>query len=219
MIKPSFLGTLILVAISIAVLFAVDTVLESAEHSESVAGAARLYRQGQAMMTQGDFPGAIDRFQDAISLDRTNRDYQRALADAQLRAGKTADAESTLSDFLQSDPTDGMASLLMSRVLLKQGRVPEAISYLHRAIYGDWSADPAGNRLRARFELIDLLASRHSNEELLSELMAIQGQLSPDLEMKRGSLFLQAGSASQAADVFRAVLQEDPKNEIGRAHV
>ncbi|HLK67958.1 MAG TPA: tetratricopeptide repeat protein [Bryobacteraceae bacterium] len=209
---PSFLGTLVLVFLSMAVLFAVDTFLAGADRAESVAGAARLYREGEDLMQHGRHAEAIGRFQDALSMERGNRDYQRALAEAQLAAGKSADAESTLSDLLQSDPTDGSASLLMSRVIVKQRRYAEAISYLHRAIYGEWKNDPAGNRLRARFELIDLLAKRNSKEELLSELMAVQDQLPPELERKRGRLFLQAGSPNRAAEVFHAILNDDPEN-------
>ncbi len=208
----SFIGTFGLVFLAIALLFTIDSFLAKTEQAESRAEGARLSRQGQALMQQGKNGEAIARFQDALAMERGNRDYLRALAQAQLAAGKIPDAESTLTDFLQSDSTDGLASLLMSRVLVKEGRFAPAISYLHRAIYGDWDRDAAGNRLRARFELIDLLASRNSKVELLAELMAVQDQIPPDLEMKRGRLFLQAGSAAHAADVFRELLLDDPAN-------
>ena len=164
MVKPfagrSFLGIFGLVFLAIAVLFVADTFLANAERAESLAGAARLFQQGQALMQRGDNAQAIERIQDALAIERGNRDYLRMLAQAQFAAGKTSDAESTLTELLQSNPTDGLASLVMGRVLVKEGRFAEAISYLHRAIYGDWKEDAAGNRLRARFELIDLLAGR-----------------------------------------------------------
>ena len=209
---PSFLGTFGLVFLAIAILFAADTFLANTERAERLAGGARLYQQGQALMQRGDYPTAIPLFQDAMAMERGNRDYQRALAKAQFAAGKAAAAESTLTELLGSGPADGPSNLIMGRVLAKEGRYTEAISYLHRAIDGDWNEDAAGNRLRVRFELIDLLAERNSREELLAELMAAQDHISRDLEMKRGRLFLVAGSPTHAADVFRGILQDAPAN-------
>jgi hypothetical protein len=70
----------------------------------------------------------------------------------------------------------------MGRILVKEGRFPEAISYFRRAIYGHWNEDAAGNRLRVRFELIDLLAQRNSKEELLAELLPGSGSGSSRFE-------------------------------------
>jgi tetratricopeptide (TPR) repeat protein len=102
----------------------------------------------------------------------------------------------------------------MGRILAKEGQFPEAISYFRRAIYGHWNGDAAGNRLRARFELIDLLARRNSKEELLAELLPVQDQAPRDLntQIRLGRLFLLAGSAGRAAAVFRGVLRNVPAN-------
>ena len=185
MAKPfagrSFLGTFGLVFLAIAALFVVDTFLAKTERAESLVEAARLFEQGRVLMQRGENAEAIERIKDAISIERGNRDYLRTLAQAQFAAGKTADAESTLTELLQSDSTDGLASLIMARVLVKEERFAEAISYFHRAIYGRWNEDAAENRLRARFELIDLLAQRDSKEELLAELLPIQDQLLPPI--------------------------------------
>ena len=83
----------------------------------------------------------MDRFKDALEIERANRDYQRPLAQAQLAAGQAADAETTLNDLLLNDSTDGPANLAMGRVLVKEGRIREAISYYHRAVYGQWKDD------------------------------------------------------------------------------
>jgi tetratricopeptide (TPR) repeat protein len=214
---PSFLRTFGLVLLAIALLFTADTFLANAERAESRAAAARLFQQSQALMQQGDNAQAIERIQDAIANERGNRDYLRLLAQAQFAAGKTSDAESTLTELLQSNPTDGLASLIMGRVLVKEGRFTEATSYLHRAIYGDWKEDAVGNQLRARFELIDLLAERNSKEELLAELIAVQDRIPTDLERKRGRLFLLAGSPARAAEVFRGILQDAPEDADAHA--
>jgi tetratricopeptide (TPR) repeat protein len=197
----SFLGTVALVFLAIAILSAVDMFLAGLERKETRIEAAHLFAQGRDLMQRGKKTEAIERIQDALASDRGNHDYLRTLAQAQFEAGKTADAESTIEELLQTDSTDGLATLIMGRILAKEGQFPEAISYFRRAIYGHWNGDAAGNRLRARFELIDLLARRNSKEELLAELLPVLGRL-----------FLLAGSAGRAAAVFRGVLRNVPAN-------
>lgn len=215
----SFLGTCILVGLSIAALFVVDTFLARTERVESTVEAARLFSQGQNLLKQGDSVAAVERIKDAIEIERGNRNYQRTLAEAQLAAGQAADAEATLNALLASDSTDGPANLIMARVQVKQSQFPEAVSYFHRAIYGQWPGDAAANRLRARFELIDLLAQRDSKEELLAELLPVEDQAPRDLKarVRMGRLLLQAGSPLRSADVFRGILQEAPADADAHA--
>jgi tetratricopeptide (TPR) repeat protein len=210
----SFLGTVILVGLSIAGLFAVDTFLARTERNESRVEAARLFSEGQTMLRQGNNATAIERIKDAIEIGRGNRYYQRTLAQAQLDAGKSADAEATLNSLLASDSTDGPANLIMARVQVKQGQFPEAISYFHRAIYGQWPEEAAANQLRVRFELIDLLARRDSKEELLAELLPVEDQSPRDLQarIRMGRLLLQAGSPARSSNVFRGILRETASN-------
>jgi tetratricopeptide (TPR) repeat protein len=211
---PSFLGTIGLVLLAIVALFAVDMFLAGLERVETRAEAARLFQQGRVLMQSGDNAEAIKRIKDAIAIERGNRDYRRTLAQAQLAAGNTADAETTLTELLQSDSSDSLASLIMGRVLLKEDRFAEAITYYRRAIYGHWNDDEAGNRLRLRFELIDLLAQGNSKEELLAELLPTQEQAPGDVrtQTRLGRLFLLAGSPVRAAEVFRGILHDAPTN-------
>jgi tetratricopeptide (TPR) repeat protein len=218
MIQPfagrSFLGTLGLVFVGIVALFVIDMFLAKTERAESVVEAARLFEQGRVLMQRGENAEAIGRIKDSISMERGNRDYLRTLAQAQFAAGNTADAESTLTELLQSDSGDGLASWIMARVLAREGRFADAISYYHRAIYGHWDRDAADNRLRVRFELIDLLAQRNSKEELLAELLPVQEQApsDPKMQARLGRLFLLAGSPARATDVFRLILHDAPAN-------
>jgi tetratricopeptide (TPR) repeat protein len=213
-IRPSFWGTVVMVFVAIAALLTVDAFLAKMEQAESHAEAARLFDQAKVLMEHGGNDEAIERIRDAMVIERDNRDYQRTLAQAQFAAGKTADAESTLTDLLRTDSSDGLASLMLARVLEKEGRYMEAVSYFHRAVYGQWSQDTAGNRLRARFELIDLLAQQNSKQELLAELLSVQAEAPGDLKTKTriGQLFLLAGSPARAADVFQGILHDTPNN-------
>jgi tetratricopeptide (TPR) repeat protein len=207
-----FLRTISLVALAMGGLFAADTFLAKTEEAESRIEAARLFALGQSLLDKGRNAAAVDYFKDALEIERGNREYQQILAQAQLAAGQTADAEATLNDLLLGDSTDGPANLTMGRVLVKEGRIREAISYFHRAVYGQWKDDAQNNRLKVRLELIDLLAAQSSKDELLAELLAVQDQMPGDVvaRLRAGRLFLAAGSPARAADVFRGVLRDQP---------
>ncbi len=209
----SFLATFSLTLLAIAALFTGDTFLAAVDRKESDVEAARLFHEGQTLIASGDNTKAIDRINDAIAIQRGNRLYLRTLAQAQLATGKTAEAEKTAADLLDSEPTDGQASLLMARVLTQEARYPEAISYFHRAVYGRWEQDQEANRRQARFELIELLARRNSKEELLAELLAVQPAPQDfKARLQLGNLFLQAGSPARAMDVFRPLVHNPSTN-------
>lgn len=76
----SFLGTMGLVFLVIATIYAADTFLAGTERAESRVEAARLFKQGQALMQRGENAEALERIKDAISIERGNRDYMRARA-------------------------------------------------------------------------------------------------------------------------------------------
>jgi len=210
----SFLGTFGLVFLAIGGLFVADMFLAATDRAESHVEATRLFATGQALMKNGESLKAIDKISDAIAIERDNRDYLRTMAEAQLAAGENTEAQTTLTGLLTTDSTDGLANLLMARVLVKQGKVREGISYFHRAIYGAWKNDAEGNRRRARLELIDLLVQQNSKEELLAELLPLEENAPQDLSTRAhlGQLFLLAGSPARAATVFRGILHESPGN-------
>lgn len=210
----SFLATFGLIFVSIAVLFAADTFLARTERTESRIEAAHLFEEGKRLMQRGQDGEAISRIKDAQAIERVNREYRLTLAQAQLAANRLSDAEATIAWLLQTSSTDGLANLIMARVLVKEGRFEEAFSYYHRAIYGEWKQDANGNRLRARFELIDLLAQRGAKEDLLAELLPVQDEAprDPTTRMHIGRLFLLAESPVRAADVFHGILQDDHGN-------
>jgi tetratricopeptide (TPR) repeat protein len=210
----SFLRILTFTFVAIGVLFTLDTFLESKEASEEHAEAARLFREGNQLMKQSSYADAVERFKDAVSSERNNREYRQALAESLLAAGKLEEAHTTLTDMLEEDSTDGAANLVMARVLLKEGRPTEAVSFYHRAIYGHWNTDAAANRVKVRFELVDLLTRQNSKEDLLAELLPLQEEAPNDLATSKrlGQLFIAAGSPARAADIFREVLRQTPQD-------
>lgn len=209
------LGTLALVFVGIVVLFFVDTFLARMERSESRIEAQRFYQSGQQLMKEGRNDQAADQFRAALAVDRSNQEYQLALAQALTNAGQLAKAEASLADLLGRDGTAGAPNLAMARVLVKEGRVEEALSYYHRAIYGQWKQNALAHRVQIRFELIDLLVSRKETEGLLAELLPLQEEAPADIATKEklGNLFTSAGSPVRAAELFREVLRRNPQDE------
>jgi len=216
---PSFVRTFGLVFLAIVVLSVADEFLARLETMETQIEASHFFNQALALMQQGDNAAAIGRIQDAIASERNNRSYLRTLAEAQLAAGDTAASESTLSQLLQSDSTDAHSNLILARVLEKEDRFDTAVVYYHRAIYGHWDQDQPINRMHARFELINLLAQRGDKEALLSELLPAREAAPHDAKTQiwLGQLFLQAGSATQAADLFRGIIHDDPMDAQAHA--
>jgi tetratricopeptide (TPR) repeat protein len=212
--KPSLVGTLALVFFAIVLLFFVDTFLARMERSESRIEAERSYQEGQRLLKQGFSDRAADQFRAAISSSRDNSDYQLALAQALMAAGRFSDAEASLADPLARDGTAGAPNLAMARVLTKEGRIDEALSYYHRAIYGQWKQNALGNRVQVRFELIDLLIARNQTRGLLAELLPLQGEAPGDSATKKklAGLFVSAGSPARGAELFRDVLKGDSQD-------
>ena len=208
------LGTLGLVAIAIVVLSGVDTFLARTERSENRAKADGLAAAGRALIAKGQPAEAVAQFKGAIAIERENREYWLELGQAQLAAGELTDAETTLTELLRKDSTAGAANLALARVLLKQGRITDAVSAYHSAVYGHWDKDAEANRVAVRFELVNVLAEQGSKEELLAELLPLLDMSPNDLQVRKriGRLFLVAGSAPRAGEIFRAILKEHPQD-------
>lgn len=196
---------------AISALFAIDTLLAGKERAETLSQARQLFQEGLSLADHNRNVEAIDRLRSALSMERGNPAYQRALAAALLRAGKVPDAEAVAADRLQREPTDAGASLIMARTLVREGKLPQAIAFYHRAIFGRWEDDRLGDRVQARFELVDLLARERSRQELLAELLPLQDEAPGDVRTREriARLFIAAGSPIRAIEIFRDVLRHD----------
>lgn len=210
----TFLATFAVMFAAIAALLLLDLFLARIDHRESVQHAANLYADGRSLLAEHQPAVAEERFASAVSIDHSNVSYALALAQAKLDQGKTSEAEGTLRELVERAENDGAVNLVMARTLLHSGRTQEAKAYYHRAIFGRWGADSIARRREARFELIDLLAERGPQPELLAELLPLE-DTSPDsiaLRHRLANLFLVAGSPGRALNVFREVLRDDPRN-------
>jgi len=209
-----FIATFAVILAAIAVLLLFDTALAKVDIRGRKSYAAREFRTGEQLLAQGKIEQAIEHLRAASTLDGETSAYGVALAQATLADGRPRAAEQMLLPLLERNPTDGAANLAMARVLAKEGRIEEAKSYHHRAIYGMWPRDADKSRTAARFELIDLLARTNAKQELLSELLPIQDDSTNDAAQRKriAHLFVVAGSPSRAVAIFRELLRRDPRD-------
>ena len=209
-----FLATFALIFAAMAGLFVADTFLAGVQQRAGRADAAARYREGKAFLARGDAVHAADRFKAAIAIERDNRDYELALADASRAAGRPEAAVAALKPLLERDATDGAGNLSMARSLLALHRPEEAISYYHRAIYGHWPGDRVIARRAVRLELVELLARRGARQELLAELLPMEdgGPADSALQRRRAHLFVEAGSPARAAALFREMVHRNPSD-------
>ena len=207
-------GLILSIACIMAGLFVVDRFLARMEYNEIRSEARRLAEEGKRLLAENRGKDAASRYQRAHSLVRDDPEYALGYAQALLAAGDLERAESTLRDMLNRRPNDARANLLMARVLIALQRPEGADSYYHRAIYGSWPSDAASNQTRVRMELAEWLAQRHSNDELIAELLILQttAQRDPKLIRRSAELFMAAGSPARAADQYEALIAENPQD-------
>ncbi len=98
--------------------------------------------------------------------------------------------------------------------MTRQGKAADAEAYYHRAIFGEWPADAPERRIEARVELIDQLMKQNRKQELLAELISLEAEPSAgaDVRKRLANWFLLAGSPARAAEIYRAMAANDPKD-------
>jgi Tfp pilus assembly protein PilF len=202
----------IIVLLVMIALYGIDKFLASQEQAELDMEARSHYAEGQKLLQEGHARAAVLNFSRARALQRSNREYRLSLAAAQLADHQAAAARETLGDLLAEDSNNGRANLVMARILVSESRFQDADAYYHRAIYGEWPANLTAEQQKVRLELANMLADHSSSQELLSELLLLASspRLDYAIEKQIAQLFLQAGSASHAADLYHHCLSEQP---------
>jgi tetratricopeptide (TPR) repeat protein len=214
----------LIVLVVMAALYAVDKFLARQEQNELLQQAHSYYVDGQKSMRDGNPHLAIRQFQSAHVLERSNEEYLRSLAAAQLADGDGEKSRDTLDEILRKNSNDAQANLLMARAMEHDGRFEEADAYYHRSIYGTWPAK-SNSGAAVRLELAGILAQRGQRQELLSELLLLENQGGLDLATEKtiADLFLKAGSAQRAVGAFRTLAKKYPDDpqiltSLGRAY-
>ena len=185
---------------------AMDVFLTRITQSRRAASARWAYSQGEQLSQAGRFASAIERFRSAYNQNPTNPAYQLALIAALRHAGEVDQAKLTLARLLEKAPADGAANIEMARILAHSNDWRNAAWYYHRGLYGQWR-NPV-DLVPLRFELADLLASRHATEDLLAELPLLDREVTdPSDQRHLGKLLIEAKSWTRAEQVYRALLR------------
>lgn len=215
--KSLAINTLVLVvviALVIAALATFDKFLATAQDVEVQHLAEKAYLNGLRLRHAGKTMEAVDALRKAYSLERRNTEYELELVDSLIAAGQIDRPQLLIHDVLERQPNDGWANLLGAHLMLAEKKPDQAESYYHRAIQGDWPADAVAHRIAVRIELVNLLAARGKRQDLLAELLVWQEEAGKDPATRErlAGLFLVAGSPSRAADEYRDVIKQNPKD-------
>ncbi len=218
-LRTAQLGLILIVALVITALATLDWSLARTEESEMQNSAAHAYHNGLALLKQGKTGDAVDSLRQAHALERQNEDYELGLIEALLIAGKISEAEPLMNEVLQDEPNEGRANLIAARLMVKTGKTRDAEAYYHRAIYGEWPNNASQHAVAARMELIGLLQSKGNQQDLLAELLPLEQEAGNNLQLEQqlAHLFLIAGSPSRSADLYRVLLQKNPKDAAAYA--
>lgn len=208
------LALVAIVALVIAGLATFDRYLSKAQDVEVQRLAQQSYFNGLRLRKAGKNKEALEAFRKAHALERRNNEYELELVDALIAADKFDQAELLIRDILERQPNNGRANLLDAHLMIAEGRIADAESYYHRAIYGEWPDNPEAHRIAVRMELADFLAARHDPQQLLAELLPLQEEVgkNPAIELHLAQLFLNAGSASRAEAEYRAAIKQNRKD-------
>jgi tetratricopeptide (TPR) repeat protein len=205
------IGFVIVLVFVIGGLWSLDLFLARTDREAVQNQANNIYAEGVRALQQGLPREAVERLRLANSLVRDNRTYQLDYVAALMAARKFDEAEANLKTLLDADPNNGRANLLSARLKVQQGKLPDAESYYHRAIYGSWPETAAAHRVAARLELANLLASRGEHEELLAEVVALEAEAQNNAAILKqvANLYRVAGSPAREANIYRELIESN----------
>ncbi len=174
------------------------------------------FQDGEHKLSSGKIDEAIDSFRKATGIDRENRRYVMALADALAAGNHNIEAQQALLRLREQDPTNAEVNLRLARLAAKSGDVSEAVLYYHSSLDGMWKGpDVASRRRNVRKELIDFLIARQDRDRALSELLVLDSELpqNADAHVQTAKLYLRVGDAGRALNDFIEAVRLDPLND------
>jgi predicted Zn-dependent protease len=213
---------LLVLTLAAAVSFAAVSHLVARFTANQQGRGRKLYAEGLADASAGQYNDAIDALRAALTCDPTNSQYQLSLARALRDSNdprRLDEAESYLLALWQRAPQDAAINLALARVAAHRGSIEDATRYYHNAMYGVWNSDPDANRSKARIELIQFLLKKKAPTQAESELMALAPALPPDpaAHLQAAQLFAQAQDNVSALTQYQEVLRLDPANSAALA--
>ena len=214
MVKPNRPEAILLVFVALILLFVVTGFLAKAYRSERRSRAETHFRKGETLARNGQPLAAVEEYRAALTYSGNDRQYELALSLALESLGRLDEAEAHLVELREADPNNALVSLLLARIAVREGRTVDAVADYNRAIYGLWPRDPQKNRIQTRFELVDLLGRTGQTRQVLGELLSLAAEApeDPTIQNRIAEMLLRYGSPQHAAEVFRSVLEYEPRN-------
>ena len=213
---------LLVLTLAAAVSFAAVSHLVARFTANQQGRGRKLYAEGLADASAGQYNDAIDALRAALTCDPTNSQYQLSLARALRDSNdprRLDEAESYLLALWQRAPQDAAINLALARVAAHRGSIEDATRYYHNAMYGVWNSDADASRNRARVELIQFLLKKGAVAQADSELIALSTALppDPDEQLQAARLFQQAHDYAGALARYEEVIRLAPLNAEAQA--
>lgn len=185
------------------------------------ADAARWNAVGASDLAQGRAADAVEAFRKAVLIDRDNRPYRFALADALRRTGDKEAALDVLLRLREAVPEDVEVNASLARLAAARGNVDDAVRYYQTAVLGLWQPSRIDERRALRIELIEFLLERGATERALAEVLKLSGEIpdEPAEHVRAGQLLLRAGSPVRAQVQFVTALRRSPHDMAALAGV
>ncbi len=204
-------GLMISIAATMGALWGIDVFLARTERAEVSGEAQRDYQAGSALLAAGRSAGAVDPLRKAHTQDRSNREYTLRLVAALVETGKLDEAGRLLADLLERNPNDGETSLAEAHLRVREGEWENALAYYHRAIYGTWDSKTLSPQTAVRLELVNVLAQRGLQKDLLAEVLLLETEAAKDPKLLRriAQLYLLAASPARAETIYKRLLHDD----------
>src|SRR6185312_1164698 len=123
-------------------------------------------------------------------------------------------AQAYLRALWEEQPGDATVNLQLARLATRSGDVADAERYYNGAIYGVWESNPIENRRDTRLELIRYLLAHDRFQQAQIQLIAVAATepQDPELLVRLGQMFLQAGDAGHALQEYRLAVKAQPRN-------
>jgi tetratricopeptide (TPR) repeat protein len=184
--------------------------------AERASRADRAFEAANQLYRKERFPEAIEQYRYALSISH-RADHRLALGIALVKDGRMNEAAIYLNEVLRQHPNNGRAHLALAAALAATQQFDDAVLHYRKAILGAWDDDPAGNRFRARAELIDVLAKTGRAADVRAELLALVADPPAEtaLQKQAARLLLDHGAVREAADLYRRMIRSSPRDAAG----
>lgn len=164
---------------------------------------------GLIFARRADYTKAIERLSKAHALDPNSTPLALALAEAQIRAGRQADADRVISELESSGRLTSDTRRILASVCLQSGQPAKGAALAKpEPALGTQYHDRA-----MRMAQDDFLRGRY--QAVAAELEAVRSLGPPDFAFHRllGTAYYELGDPQKASDEFQDALRLDPKNE------